>query len=159
VTVERLVPVMLPPGAHTLRIKVDSLDTAVELSELNNAVTAPMTVVQGVLDADDALPARIMLSSAQPNPADGPVTLSLALPRAGRVALTVFDVAGRSVWRTPPRLYEAGRWSLTWDGTTGGRLAPPGLYLARVEIARPTPDGEKPEAPEHVLVRRVSMMR
>lgn len=159
VTVSREQTVMLPSGDYTLRAVVDTFDVAVETSETNNIDLQPLHVVTGVLASDGGLPGGILLSPSRPNPSTGPTTMELALPRAARVGLSVFDVAGRAVWRSPPRAFDPGRWTLAWDGTTGGRPAAPGLYLARVEIfdgAANTPIGDEAD---HVLVRRVSLMR
>lgn len=74
------------------------------------------------------------LSAAFPNPASGPISLRLDLPREAReVRFAVHDIAGRRVWSAPPRPYAAGSWSLVWPGVTdSGLSAPPGVYLASV---------------------------
>ena len=90
-----------------------------------------------VLAAPDPLafidvPGAIALSSAFPNPSSRGVSLSLALPRAGDVSLIVLDVLGRRVWAAPVQRFNAGRWSLHWDGRNANGSAPAGLYLVRV---------------------------
>ncbi|MEO5988272.1 MAG: T9SS type A sorting domain-containing protein, partial [Candidatus Eisenbacteria bacterium] len=83
----------------------------------------------------DPLPVSLALSGAWPNPARGAIEFALALPRTGAVGFTVYDLAGRTVWRTRPTL-NAGHHTLRWDGrSAAGRAARPGLYLARIEAA------------------------
>jgi len=159
VTVSSLQTVMLPSGPYTLRAVVDTFGVAVETSETNNVDLQPLTVVTGVLGAGATPPGEILLSPSRPNPSPGPTTMELALPRAARVGLSVFDVAGRMIWRSPPRAFEPGRWTMAWDGTTAGRPVAPGLYLARVEIFDGGANAPLGDEADQVLVRRVSVMR
>jgi hypothetical protein len=73
-----------------------------------------------------------------PNPAVSSCRITFDLPRQERVAIDVFDVAGRRVARLADgRLYEAGSQSLEWDlRDRRGGLIPPGLYFVRVTAGR-----------------------
>jgi hypothetical protein len=75
-------------------------------------------------------PGTAWVSAAFPNPTRGGATFSLVLPTAQEVSLSVLDIQGREVWRVPSRRYDAGSWSLAWEGTN----VPVGLYLARVRV-------------------------
>jgi glucose/arabinose dehydrogenase/chitodextrinase len=244
VTVNLMLPPTLAAGAHTLRVKVDTLAAIVEALEGNNAVTRTLTVVEGpgpdefapdftagptatplvtaatfqwktnepstgalhygltaafgdsVTTARDTLhhaqveglaanrryyfavvardtlgnarvspldsmttlassvgaesppPSRLALSAARPNPTRGAAVMSLELPQAARVQLTVHDVQGRRVWSTPARELGAGRWRLEWAGRNdNGSRAGAGLYLAQVQV-----DGT-------TFVRRIALIR
>jgi hypothetical protein len=46
---------------------------------------------------DAALPTRVELAAPWPNPVTGIATVRFALPRAGEVTLTLYDIAGRRV--------------------------------------------------------------
>jgi len=71
--------------------------------------------------------ARLALAIA-PNPARGAVRLSVTLPAAGPVRLSIHDVSGREVARLLDGAHAAGSFTLTWDGRI-----PSGLYFARLQ--------------------------
>jgi parallel beta-helix repeat protein len=88
---------------------------------------------QGTLDVGLGGAASLSLSPAFPNPTRRGVSLSLDLPTAGRVGVSVFDVLGREVW-SEQGLRPAGRSELRWNLTDrAGARVPNGIYLARVE--------------------------
>lgn len=123
-------------GPHVLRVTADTLSTVVETSEDNNGRSGTVTVVEGGgTTGVDAIPAKLRLSGAFPNPASGDVSWSLELPRASRLDWSVHDVAGREVWHEPGGVRDAGRWVLRWRGSTdSGTPAPAGVYLVRVRV-------------------------
>lgn len=98
----------------------------------------PVTVPQA------AMPARVWLGPATPNPARGAVVLRYGLPTPGPVSLRVFSVDGRLV-RTVldlPRA-EAGYHDVSWDGCDdGGQPAGAGVYFYRLEAAGKTKAGK-----------------
>jgi hypothetical protein len=71
---------------------------------------------------------------SRPNPAYPDVTLSFALPAAGPVRLSVYDVHGREVARLADRTFTAGAHALAWRGhADGGRPLPAGTYFAKLD--------------------------
>jgi len=77
---------------------------------------------------------ELALERPAPNPFRESTQVAFALPRAGRVSLTVHDVAGRRVATllAADRL-GAGRHRAAWDGRDDrGRAAAPGVYFARL---------------------------
>jgi len=102
----------------------------------------------GALDAPTPGSASVLaLAAPSPNPASGDVTLRFTLPEAGDARLTLHDVAGREVARLAAGAHAAGAHTARWNGRdAGGRIAPPGVYLARLV----TRDGER-----HVRLARV----
>jgi hypothetical protein len=69
-----------------------------------------------------------------PNPAAGEVTLTLELPVAGMLDVSLYDVSGRRVRVLHRGPAAAGPLALRWDGSDGaGRRMPAGLYFARAE--------------------------
>ncbi|HLA63031.1 MAG TPA: T9SS type A sorting domain-containing protein [Rhodothermales bacterium] len=64
--------------------------------------------------------------AATPNPATGPLVLTLALPTAGPVTVEAFDVTGRRVHHAAPTL-AAGAHTLDVDASAWA----PGLYVVR----------------------------
>lgn len=69
-----------------------------------------------------------------PNPFVGATRLHYVLPRAGVVALDIFDVTGRAVRHIEPRAAQAaGPHDLPWDGRdAAGAPVAPGVYFARI---------------------------
>lgn len=84
-----------------------------------------------------ALPARLRLAPAVPNPARGPVRVELATPGARAVRLEVFDAAGRTVARLHAGELAAGSHAFTWSGRDAqGRMVRPGWYVVRADDGR-----------------------
>lgn len=78
-------------------------------------------------------PARpLALGPAWPNPSRGGVTLRLFAERAGAVQIRVFDVQGRLVEGPIERMALGGEQEIGWDGRSGGRPAPAGLFWIEV---------------------------
>jgi hypothetical protein len=87
-----------------------------------------------IMDPGDDKGAAVRLMPARPNPFASSTTLRFALAAAGRVRVAVHDVRGREVAVIADGPYEAGEFSVTWDGTDGaGKSLGPGLYFAAVE--------------------------
>ncbi len=83
----------------------------------------------------------VTLRSITPNPARGAVAFTYALPRAGRVVVSVADAGGRVVARMDQGVVDAGEHRVVWDAQSadGERLA--GLYFVRVETESGTSVG------------------
>ncbi len=72
--------------------------------------------------------------TAHPNPFNPRTSIAVELPRAGRIAVTVHDLAGRHLRTLDAGWREAGRLELSWDGhDAGGRAMGSGVYLLRVQ--------------------------
>jgi hypothetical protein len=92
-----------------------------------SGVTAVAT--EGPEPAPVALDLRVA-----PVPSHFQTSLAFELPRSGPVTIAVYDVAGRVVRTLVSESRPAGRHQTTWDGRTrSGRLAPAGIYFARLE--------------------------
>lgn len=91
----------------------------------------------GVVDvADDAVPDRLELAPAAPNPFSGSTTFAFALPVAGPVELAIHDVRGARLRTLAHGSHAAGMHRLTWDGRNeGGRSLPSGVYWVRLTTA------------------------
>jgi glucose/arabinose dehydrogenase/PKD repeat protein len=146
VTIQRIVPPVLPAGKYTLRVMLDTLNTVHESVETNNFRTKVLFVRQTTAGVDDVVD-RLALSAVYPNPGHGEVGLALDLPSKASVALSVFDLQGREVYRAPAQVRSAGHWNLTWSGRNAdGAPSRAGLYLARVQV------GERSYTRRFVLV-------
>jgi hypothetical protein len=73
----------------------------------------------------------------RPNPVRARSRVVFDLPRASRVALSIFDVSGRAVQRWDYGLLPAGRQERTWNAVDGGgRTLPGGVYFLRLDTDR-----------------------
>jgi hypothetical protein len=102
-----------------------------------NASPPALVSPPGPVDVEaDEVPAKFAFALVRPNPARGPVDLSIALPLDGRVRLAIYDVGGRLVRLISDVNLPAGRHAYRWDlrGDDGAAVAS-GLYRARVEAS------------------------
>jgi hypothetical protein len=82
------------------------------------------------VDGPDAVLA-FRAEPAAPSPFSGATTVRFQLPDRQRVALRVFDAAGRLVRTIADETLDAGPHALSWDGRTeAGSPAPSGIYYA-----------------------------
>jgi hypothetical protein len=76
------------------------------------------------------------LGRARPNPFNPTTTIQYTIAAPGRVALRVYDVAGRLVRTLVDAEREPGEHDAVWDGTTdSGDRAASGVYFVRMETA------------------------
>ena len=66
-----------------------------------------------------------------PNPGHS-ITFPVDLTVAGDFRLAVYDLSGRMVETLHSGELEPGSYSFTWNGSSGGRTSPSGIYLARM---------------------------
>ncbi|MFH1689227.1 MAG: T9SS type A sorting domain-containing protein [Candidatus Eisenbacteria bacterium] len=69
-------------------------------------------------------------TNTSPNPFRGASQLSFLAPRAGRVTLTVYDIAGHKVAEILNGPVSGGEHHESWDGTSGGVSCASGIYFA-----------------------------
>jgi len=94
------------------------------------------------------IPAVFSLLTAGPNPFEAGTSLTITVPEAGELRLTIHDVSGRLVRTALTGAYPAGFHSVTWDARDdAGRAVSPGIYFARVR------------AGEDQLVQRLTLVR
>jgi hypothetical protein len=79
-------------------------------------------------------PDRLALHQNVPNPFNPTTTISIGMPVAGRVRLTVYSIAGALVRTLVDRRVPAGVKSFTWNGADNtGNRASSGVYFYRLE--------------------------
>lgn len=84
--------------------------------------------VEPVSVPSDGPPHRSPTCFVLPNPARGPISFHFTLARAGRSALSVYDMEGRLVRIVFDREFEAGSQFSSWDLRDGrGSPAPAGV--------------------------------
>jgi hypothetical protein len=80
----------------------------------------------------DGPPGMSLGLHAAPNPFNPLTRITLRLPAAGDLSVTVYDLGGRLVRTLCSGHRAAGAQTLVWDGRdNGGRAAPSGVYLLR----------------------------
>jgi hypothetical protein len=99
------------------------------------------------VDVADAASARVYFVLATANPALGPARFRFGLPVAGRVQLSVYDLAGRRVATLVDRDLPAGHHVAAWGPDGAGRARPPGVYFARFVVGG------------HAFTRRIVVLR
>jgi hypothetical protein len=77
---------------------------------------------------DDALPRRVALHEAYPNPFNPSTSVRFDLPATASVSVEVFDLLGRSVARLVDGTLPAGFHQVSWDASGAGS----GTYLVRM---------------------------
>lgn len=99
-------------------------------------VYAPVSVTVGSVSsvAEPTLPAQLELGQNYPNPFNPATTITLRLPEATRVRLSVHSLLGQEVALLVDAVRGAGVHRVTFDGS---RL-PSGIYLYRLEAGRTT---------------------
>jgi len=80
-----------------------------------------------------ALPHRVALGFAGPNPFRDATAFELALPERGIVSLALYGIDGRRVRSLAGGALEAGVHRIAWDGRDdSGRDVPAGMYFVRL---------------------------
>ncbi len=117
----------VPAGTWDLQVRVDDYQVAylrgVVVSDSGTNVEIPVTGP------------GLWLAPPSPNPAQGRVTLRLALRHDARFEVAVFDLGGRLVrrWAGDARAGEPR--AFVWDGRDArGRDAPAGCYLVILRV-------------------------
>jgi hypothetical protein len=89
----------------------------------------------GIVLSDPSIVNRQSSIVISPNPFRGLAGISYSLAAKSRVALRIYDPAGREVKTLFSREQNAGKYMAVWDGTDNlGRLAPSGVYFCRMEV-------------------------
>ena len=92
--------------------------------------TEPEASGQSTSVETDAVPSRIELTGARPNPFGSSTEIAFLLPAQMRVSVVVYDVSGRRVRTLVDRALPAGRHQANWDGRTDdGQSVSAGVYF------------------------------
>ncbi|MBZ0266537.1 T9SS type A sorting domain-containing protein [bacterium] len=108
-------------------------DEGLVMGRILDWLTEP-TGGNGITPLPAATPLALSLSQNAPNPFSGSTSLRFAVPNAGPVKLSVYNVGGQKVVELVNRRMDAGTYSADWDGRDahGSRVAG-GVYFYRLE--------------------------
>jgi hypothetical protein len=82
---------------------------------------------------------ELELAQNKPNPFNPTTTIGYTVPSRSRVALHIYDVAGRLVARLVDEERAAGRYSVVWNGRSGnGDPVGSGVYFYRLTAGNDT---------------------
>jgi flagellar hook assembly protein FlgD len=97
-------------------------------------VAAAIQGPSGVVAVDDRVATSGTLElTVAPNPVQGKSRVEFAMPVAGDVTLTVFDLRGAYIATLADGIAPAGRHSTVWEGAVDeGGSAPAGVYFVRL---------------------------
>ncbi|UCD93473.1 MAG: T9SS type A sorting domain-containing protein [Candidatus Zixiibacteriota bacterium] len=106
-----------------------------------NIYTSQLSYTPVGIDDDNAdlLPVEFDLRQNYPNPFNPSTTIEFSVPVRSTVAVTICNILGETVVELINGIYEAGNYSVIWDGTDArGRMAASGIYLYRVTTGSST---------------------
>ncbi len=78
---------------------------------------------------ENDFPIKFSLSQNYPNPFNPVTHINFALPKAGFVTLTIYDMLGREVTKLTSQQYNAGNYTIDWDASN----VPTGVYIYRLQ--------------------------
>lgn len=112
-----------------VHIEDSSFDGHINVDEIHET----MDIITPAPEADAVPTAAVVRHDAHPNPFNPRTTVTFELARPATIAVAVYDLRGRRIWRSPVRRVEAGAGTVTWTGVDrAGRRAPGGLYIYRI---------------------------
>jgi hypothetical protein len=93
-----------------------------------------MVLAATAIDPDDNVVAKIphefTLLQNYPNPFNPETTIRYALPKQGKVNLTIYNILGKQVRTLTNTVQESGMYSVVWNARTDrGDLVPTGVYF------------------------------
>lgn len=116
---------------------LDTIKSVFDLSSVND-----------VENDQSIVPPDFDLRQNYPNPFNSETIISFSIPKDGKVELSIYNIKGQRVEILVSRKLEAGKYSVTWDGTDeNGNSVSSGIYLYRVET------DNRSEAKKAILLR------
>ena len=100
------------------------------------ALPKAQTISENEKQQLSSIPSEYELKQNYPNPFNPSTTITYAIPVAGKVTLSIYNLHGQLIRTLASGMAPAGRYKAVWDGrdTNGGRVAS-GLYVYRLEAS------------------------
>ncbi len=118
-------------GGHAFDMRCDLTDNGMGLtksSTLHVDYNCQPKLAPPVIESSPH-PTEYSLTEAYPNPFNPSTTIEFALPVAGNVSITVYDI-GRSIVSLVSGAYDAGKYSVNWDASSISS----GTYYVRLTV-------------------------
>ncbi|MBI2427664.1 MAG: T9SS type A sorting domain-containing protein [Ignavibacteriales bacterium] len=83
------------------------------------------------------IPSTFSLSQNFPNPFNPTTKIQFGLPLAGKVQMTIYDILGREIRKLVNEQYDAGMYSVQWDGKNNlGKQVATGMYIYQIRAGQ-----------------------
>jgi len=92
-------------------------------------------------------PTTLAITGTAPNPFTTSTAVSFTVPTTSRVSVDIYDAIGNRVATLANDVYNAGAYSVEWNGSANGVVLPNGIYTVRVS------DGTTTTSQQIVFVR------
>ncbi|MFN3135970.1 MAG: FlgD immunoglobulin-like domain containing protein, partial [Candidatus Kryptonium sp.] len=131
--------VIIPPDSivsHTLDFACLGCHTTRDVTWASNYATNMhnRVIVITSVESEKHIPSAYYLKQNYPNPFNSTTQISFGLPSADNVSIVIYNTTGRIVRRLVSGYFEAGHYTVSWDGTDdNGNLVSSGVYLYRLE--------------------------
>ena len=117
-------------GNSEINARLDTAFNLIVADELDSAIALIDEITSIALNqANENLPTEFLLEQNYPNPFNSSTLISYQLPRAGRVKLAIFNVAGQLVEILVDGMRPAGYHSVCWQA----KDLSAGVYFCRIE--------------------------
>ncbi len=124
----------LPAGSyelitHRMGFAPVTQNVTITNSSLNNINFDMGSPLIGINIINENIPTKYLLSQNYPNPFNPATTIKFAVPDAGLIKLSVYDILGREIEILANENLSAGTYSVNWDASN----FPSGIYFYRLE--------------------------
>jgi len=110
---------------------VKAVDFSGNMSDYSMPASVSVTSINGT---ENNIPNIYFMKQNYPNPFNPATVISYGLPQAANVKITIYDVAGREIFKLVNEKQNAGKYTAKWDGLDkSGRKAASGLYIYKIE--------------------------
>lgn len=122
-------------SSATCRVKVQAIDSLDNLLS-EDISDANFTISLIGVDGQQS-PKVLQLLDNYPNPFTYETNIRFAIPEAGKVTISVYNILGQKVSTLFSGYKKAGEYSIKWKGDfSAGKKAPSGIYFYRLEFGK-----------------------
>ncbi|MBT4991496.1 MAG: S8 family serine peptidase [Candidatus Marinimicrobia bacterium] len=88
-------------------------------------------------EGNKLIPQSFAVSSNYPNPFNPTTNVNISLPEQSKLMVSVYDISGRIVAKLVNRHFDAGKYTLAWNGlSNSGTQVPTGIYFLEVKTTK-----------------------
>jgi len=92
-------------------------------------------------------PSTLSITGTAPNPFTTSTAVNFTVPTTSKVSIDIYDAIGNRVTTIANDVYNAGAYTVEWNGSANGVVLPNGIYTVRVS------DGTNTTSQQIVFVR------